>query len=348
MILKSEPEIITKLGINSDTPNMKLAKKAGITIDDLIERAEKIQSTSKDYKLNVTANKKIVFDDDICLKRNQDKFDLTEHAFGQICTLIGVPSNYMRKCIDNDKKQLFKRNVDEWSKDMDTIFKLRTNNNVIRAIVSENYVEYDNIHILKDIKAALNKIDTNFVPVGAYLDEDKINLRLIDVDNPIYIKGDPSPSYAGICINNSQIGTASTTVKFLVYRQWCTNGCVITKANGTIYKQNHMGKLPTVVRRKNFQDSIKNAELLRNNIEKLLQEANNVILKESEMIHIIDKLRIDMKVSEKMCDDIISIAKEKYGNTKYGIIQGITEKAQEYSLDTRLELEEYAGRLLVA
>ena len=79
-----------------------------------------------------------------------------------------------------------------------------------------------------------------------------------------------------------------------------------------------------------------------------LKEANEKILQESEMIHIIDKLRIDTKVSEKMCDDIINIAKEKYGSTKYGIIQGITEKAQEYSLDTRLELEEYAGRLLVA
>jgi hypothetical protein len=37
----------------------------------------------------------------------------------------------------------------------------------------------------------------------------------------------------------------------------------------------------------------------------------------------------------------------KYAPTKWGLINGITEVAQDFTLETRLQLEEIAGNMLV-
>ena len=63
---------------------------------------------------------------------------------------------------------------------------------------------------------------------------------------------------------------------------------------------------------------------------------------------LIEKMKKEVSISEKASKTILEVAKEKYGSTKYGFINGITEVAQDYELDTRNQLEEYAGKILIA
>ena len=58
--------------------------------------------------------------------------------------------------------------------------------------------------------------------------------------------------------------------------------------------------------------------------------------------------RYQVNLSEEARDNIITLANERYGRTAWGIINGITERAQEYTLDTRLNFEAWAGHLLQA
>ena len=347
MLIKQAKEEIISLRNSSVAPNIKHAKLANISLDDLQEKADNIHKTAKDYKVNL-ATQKISFTDDIQLKIGSHKFDITEHALGQVCSTLGVPTAYMKKCIENDKIDLFKRNIASWSKDLDNELCIRTNRGVARAIVSRKYVPYDNNEVIKDISSAIEDTEMNLISVGAYLNEDRLNLRLIDIDKPFYVKGDSSPMYFGISVTNSNIGTSSTSIKFFIYRQWCKNGCTISTGGGELYKQSHAGTQSKFMRRINFQAAIKQMDLLRNNVEMLLQATQGKVLKLEEMEELIEKMKKEVTISEKAAKSIIEVAEQKYGSTKYGFINGITEVAQEYDLDTRLQLENYAGKLIMS
>lgn len=346
MILKSEPQKIITLGTNG-CPNIKLAKQSNITLEDLQEKANSFTKTAKDYKID-TSERKIAFTDDISFKLREQNLSLTEHAFGQVCTLLGVPSKYMKKCIEDNKINLFQDNIKEWSKEFDKEIVVRTNKNIIRAIVSQNYVAYDNNEVIDDVTSAIKDSNISFIPVGAYLNEDRINVRLIDVEHPFYVNNDESPMYIGINISNSNIGTSSTSIKFFVYRQWCKNGCTITKSGGTLYRQTHAGEQNKFTRRLNFYSAIQNIEHLRDAVISELNKSSFEVLKESDMMSLIEKMKKEVSLSDKASKTILEVAKEKYGSTKYGFINGITEVAQDYELDTRNELEEYAGKILIA
>lgn len=348
LVKQTKEEVIGLRNVNA-TPNIKLAKLSNIALEDLQQKADIMKSTAKD--INIITNKhKLSFTDDIRLKARSRQFDITEHAFNQICSTIGIPSPYMKKCIDAGKTGLFKRNFTEWIKELEDAEKeltLRTNRGVVRAIVSKSYVAYDNDEVISDITAAISDSEVELVPVGAYLSEDRMNLRLIDVSHPFYVPGDASPMYCGINVVNSNIGTSSTTIKFFVYRQWCKNGCTVSEGGGTLYKQTHAGTQHKFMRRIKFQAAIHEIDLLRKNVETFLKESQKKILSLEEMENMIEKMKKETTVSEKAAKSIIEVAEQKYGSTKYGFINGITEVAQEYDLDTRLQFENYAGKLIM-
>jgi hypothetical protein len=329
------------------SPNIKHAKLANISLEDLQEKADIINKEAKDYNINLEKHK-ISFTDNIQMKAGTHKFDITEHALGQLCTTLGIPSSYMKKCIEEEKVDLFKRNIATWAKDLKGDICIRTNRGVARAIVSKKYVPYDNDEVLRDITSAISDTGMELVPVGAYLNEDRLNLRLIDINKPFYIKGDQSPMYFGISVSNSNIGTSSTSIKFFIYRQWCKNGCTISAGGGELYKQSHAGTQHKFMRRLKFQAAIQNMDLLRDNVELFLQESQGKILKIHEMEEMIEKMKKECPVSEKAAKSILEVAEQKYGSTKYGFINGITEVAQEYDLDTRLQFESYAGKLIMS
>ena len=60
------------------------------------------------------------------------------------------------------------------------------------------------------------------------------------------------------------------------------------------------------------------------------------------------KLKQKQGVSDKNLKKIVDLMDARYGVSKFGLINGITEVAQEYDLETRLELEKFAGNLLAA
>ena len=53
-----------------------------------------------------------------------------------------------------------------------------------------------------------------------------------------------------------------------------------------------------------------------------------------------------MKLNADGQDKVIKLMNNRYGMTKWGLINGITEVAQDYTLDRREELEAAAGNIL--
>jgi hypothetical protein len=67
-----------------------------------------------------------------------------------------------------------------------------------------------------------------------------------------------------------------------------------------------------------------------------------------DMDDFISRIRSITNLPESSAVKVIDLMKTKYDSTRFGLINGITEVAQDFTLEKRLDLERIAGNLLVA
>ena len=172
-----------------------------------------------------------------------------------------------------------------------------------------------------------------------------MHLRLIRDD---LLDVDDEDLYPGIFIDSSDVGRTALHVSFGIWKKICTNGLCISKVGGVLYHQRHMGITPIEVETE-FARRIKMVPELITRSENIIKTARN------------DKLNLnDDKVFEKMMNDIrrlsklsendakrvIDLAKMRYGMTRWGVVNSMTEIAQNFELDERIRIENAAGRLI--
>ena len=66
------------------------------------------------------------------------------------------------------------------------------------------------------------------------------------------------------------------------------------------------------------------------------------------MEEFIARIRSTTMLSEESATKVLNLMQAKYDTTRWGFINGITEVAQDFTLEKRLDLERIAGNLLVA
>jgi hypothetical protein len=71
-------------------------------------------------------------------------------------------------------------------------------------------------------------------------------------------------------------------------------------------------------------------------------------LTQKEMEDFITRIRNTVKSRKQSATKVIDLMKTKYGGSQWGLINGLTEVAQDYTLERRLDIERIAGNLLVA
>lgn len=69
------------------------------------------------------------------------------------------------------------------------------------------------------------------------------------------------------------------------------------------------------------------------------------MLKDYEMEMYMEKAKREIKLSEKSRKKLEELMASTYDRTKWGFINSMTELAQNFTLDTRLEMEQWAGKL---
>ena len=141
---------------------------------------------------------------------------------------------------------------------------------------------------------------------------------------------------------------------FIIYKQVCTNGLIISKGNATLFQQKHIG-ISAEEFRKGLQVAldVNLPNLIKETTELIERKRNSGILikslfDEDELQNLVDTLRVNGHTKEDANNVISMLQTKKYDNSKWGLINAITEVAQNSTLEKRLELERYAGRLLVS
>lgn len=335
MIMKPTREVFQTYGVDDN-----------VGLSEIIAQSAEFDSKWKDYLVDnsvsphytLTEEQKLVLSSNNCIVT----LDLTELALQQICQRFGVPYSYIVKCVESKRPKLAAKNLNSWIKQDKNSLRVRSAEGVARAIVSQNYVPYDNARILQQLKLAMDT--KRFVPTQVFLSQDGMQIRFVDFTPLPVSDGTNSPLYAGIVLRSSSVGTGSFSLRFFIYRFACTNGLVIPSMGGTLFRVSHIGNMMRDEKISLFNRAFMDIDLLCDKAVELVKRNNAHRLSEEEMQLMIKKVKNELKLSKEKTDKLSTLITSKYNDTRWGVINGVTELAQEFSLDTRYDIESWAGR----
>lgn len=320
-----------------------------VTIRNLWERAEEIQSHCTDYTVAEANSRNFRFNELAGItfvdsaSRDIHNLSLTHHSLGQLSAKVGVPVRYIEKCVQSGRIDLAQDNVNSWLEDYNKDFFVRAYDDRARGILSSKYSVCDTPEILGVVDDAVDL--SKYKVKGSYLSEERLHVRLISKEMlPI----DGEDLFAGLFLDSSDVGRNILTVKFGIYKQVCTNGLVIAKAGGTMFEQKHIG-ITAEEFHEGLVKSLSNVDLLTEHAVEWVAEAKKkraFSLEDTE--EFITRIRQQTNLSEESANKVIDLMKARYDMSRWGLINGITEVAQDFTLERRLELERIAGNILTA
>jgi hypothetical protein len=313
-------------------------------LDSLWERAAEIQKQCTDYTVNDPRRNARYSDEltfNFCPVGHEAKYlQMSDHAFSQLCAKIGVPVRYMKQCLSDGEVSLVSDNMNTWIEKLKSPLLVRTYNNKVRGVLSDKFSVLDTPDIINVLQENLD----DYKVKATYLNEERFHARLIQKDM-LDIAGEDL--FAGIQIDSSDVGRSVLKVRFMIFKQVCTNGLTVSKGSGVLFEQKHIG-ITSSEFDKGLRASLSRVPELVASISTAIQDNRNVKLTKGAVDEMIAHAREHLTLTEDAGNKIIDLMNDKYGKSRWGLINGITEVAQDYTLERRLELESYAGNLLIA
>ena len=223
-------------------------------------------------------------------------------------------------------------------------------NNVVRAIVSERYGVIDNVEAMEMVANALPSLN-DALASHLFNDGDDIygNILL-----PDYMKSEPDSDYGvGIAFKNSEIRNSTFKISPFLFRAICLNGMIWGRMNSEIsVDQRHMGKIDLDSLQVKVTQAIKVALTQGNDMLTLLGYAKQV--KVTNPVAVIAQLARDEKMTIEQGKlwhkGYLDSLHERHGDvhekSAFGIINGLTRSAQDYTGASREEMETLASKIL--
>lgn len=349
--------VLRKVEVEEPPKNTKeVISLSPVTFGSLIKKSQEIDSLCEDYTVNRANSGNMRFNESAgitFIPNGKDstvqRLPLSRFALGQLCTKVGVPTRYIDKCIDSGRIDLAKDNVNSWLEDYNKDLFIREYNGTVRGVLSSKYSVCDSHEILKVLEDAVDL--SKYKIKGSFLNEERLHLRLVSTEMlPI----DGEDLFAGLFINSSDVGRSILTVQFGIYKQVCTNGLVIEKAGGTLFEQKHIG-ISADEFHQGLVASLANIDLLTEHAVEWVNRAKNrynhwsVETEHPEDIEeFVAYIRQQTNLSDDSAHKVIDLMQTRYEDTRWGLINSITEVAQDFTLERRIELERIAGNMLAS
>lgn len=362
MIIKNTEEMLVSLHGTDKIGNSRDA------LDALIDQATKIEDSFTVYRTKCKTQKpalsrhvsqKPMYMDDkanfVFSRQNEGNMttDISAYALGQAASIWGIPAGYLTSLYERDLGDLAELNVRTLVNNQSEIgsYKVLESDGTVEAIVTDKYA--DNYPVSKVIEDVKNTVDLDkYIPNQVYLSKSRFHIRFVDFDHPEHPNGEKMS--AGFTISSSNIGKSALKVNFFLYKFACRNGIVRVGKGGTLFRQVHMGERISDISIQKFKNSFDEVEQLRTVGMAQIEACQGKRISEDTMRSILEGSRKNgCNIGEKETEKIIELAKYTYadGNrqtTRWSLINGITEVAQDHSLDQRLAYEIWAGNLLKA
>lgn len=338
--------------------NKKVLEVIGVeptTVAYLIQRSREIADESNDFNVIKANPHNVRLNDNAGLTfidstGAMQSFSISRFALGQLGTKIGVPARYLEKCVSTGRIELAQENVNSWLEGYNKDLFIREYQGGIRGILSSKYSVCDSHEILEVIDDAVDL--STYKVKGQYLSAERLHVRLVSREMlPI----DGEDLFAGLFIDSSDVGRSVLTVSFGIYKQVCTNGLVVSRAGGVLFQQKHIG-ITSEEFHSGLVASLTNVDTLTEHAVEWVKLAqtkkcwgyNVNSLSQEEMDEFVARIRSQTQLPEEGAKKVIDLMQTRYGGTRWGLINGLTEVAQDYTLERRLDIERIAGNMLVA
>ena len=297
-----------------------------------------------------------------------DGTPLTKSGMNSLRLFTDIPSSmisFMEERGYNDELVKFvndelNRREQDWSnKGKDSReFRVRTRhdddgNPVARAIVSKRYGVIDNLEAMEMIIDALPSKDAIKDALASHLHNDGDdmfgNLLL-----PDHIKSEPDSDYGvGIAFRNSEVRNSTFKVSPFLFRAICLNGMIWGRQDSSIkVNQRHMGNIDKQELREEVRRAIVVALSQGNDLLTLLGHSKHVEVNNPEQV--IAQLSRDNKMTiaqgklwhKGYLESLQEASGHSHDRTAFGIVNGLTRSAQQYTGSTREQMETIASAIL--
>ena len=356
MQITESTTVDTRELLNLPTANKK------VTFDDLYSKARDIQALCTDYNVsNVSdrnmmmssVNGNLVFmpDDNPFIEEPLVKVDMgmTRYAMSQLCNKLGVPVRYLEKCFDAGMIDLASDNVNAWLSEYNKNLFIREYDGKIRGILSDRYMTLDTPEIMDVISDVVDS--STYSTKGYYLSPERFHARIVQNE---MMNIDGEDLFAGIQIDSSDVGRSTLLVRFMIFKQVCTNGLCVSKGSGVLFEQRHIG-ISIDEFHSTFKESMNRIPVLIENATEFIEDARQGDGKfsinrysESQMKEFTERVKLKTKLSDDSVAKVIDLMQNRYSPTRWGLINSLTEVAQDFTLERRVELEKIAGDMLFA
>jgi hypothetical protein len=277
---------------------------------------------------------------------------LTPWALGQACQKLGLPTPYIRRCPPRLQDENFNhwmrtheigRQLGKADRDPDAAWLIRARGGTARGILTPRYAKLDNKQLLEALLPVLQVQGKSFQVGLVQLSPESFHLRLIDPTVARYVlPGDRL--MVGIHIANSEVGLRAVTVDALVFRLICTNGLIRRLNQKSLLKQRHIH-----VSEPRFQDLLADAlheavAVAAGFIEQMAMATSVPIPDPNKAI---DQLAGLWNLSRQTAELIkFALYGEKNQDSLYGLVNAVTQVAQQFAIEQRFELETLASLLI--
>lgn len=334
------------------TEEKKIAEEIDLSADfqKLLAQSKRIKLASIDYnisKVNTSVFNYNPYDDTVTLTDDSqvmDKVRISRYALTQLCNKVGVPMRYIDKCVEAKRFELVDYNINDWVNDYRKNLFVRTTDGTIRGILSDKYSVLDSDEILDITTGVLGDMKVK----GSFLSPERLHLRTVfpqklDIPN--------EDLFTGIQIDSSDVGRSVLSCKIFLYKQVCTNGLTVEINGGVLFNQRHIS-ISADEFRNEFVENIKKIPSLTDEISQMVlrnQKRESFNLRNDDgMKYFFEYLKEKVNFTEEHSKKTADIALSKYGDSQWGVINSLTEVAQDFTLERRLEIEKFAGKLLAA
>jgi len=266
------------------------------------------------------------------LPQRLSDLSLSAHAHKQLCARIDVPYSFLRRCPRNLQYLLMNYFIQHGGYDKEVM--LRTaHQSQVRAIVSERYTPFDDVQLFPLIEPWVKETEVEWYSFDDY--STHVRLTLPETEEEIKV-GDAVQK--GIHITNSEVGVRSVTIQAVVIRLVCKNGLLSASRK----RRSHIG------------DSQRLKEHVKYMIEEAVLDSDALLAKYRQSLDIaIKKPILALKqivkkegLSQVEFKELLSVYLNQPDSSLFGIVNALTQTAQEYPAERRWEIENIAGKLL--
>lgn len=345
---------------------MKLKKKrmqlkerfvCGKSLDELFEEALDRETYYSDFVYHSgNADRFLLHNNSVVLARGEENLSFSSHSMSQMCSKLGVPYQYIDKCLKFGEGSLATENLNRWLAlyDRDMFIRL-SDGDRIRGVLSTKYSVLDTKDVLSCLRGT-GIASHDYSIQGYCMNDERLSIRF--VKDEVIPSPDGEELYPAFTVDSSDVGRSCLSVYFTLFRKVCSNGLCFPVSDFCIYKQKHIG-----IREEEFAYAIRD---LTDRVSSMAVSVSGLITRcgnaNSPVLHFggmdedarrIRELKGGSALTKTESESVVGVLEKGiighvYKNNLWGVINSITEYAQTRELDRRLELENIAGRIMLS